>query len=229
MFCPNCGTNCDNGTKFCPKCGGNLQGAAQPNPQAYNPQPASQTPPPSTPNYYNYNTNPAPTTTYKPASSSVLNTDMPMKWHKFLIYFSLWAGMLVSVYKVFMVMTGERYGGENYKNMFYRVFPSLQTIDMIFIVLVAATAVLQFLTWMNLSKFRKNGPVLLTASYAGAIVSSLFYLMGTSSVLSGAGYDVSSIMGSDGMSQYTSSIVASLAMIVINTIYYKKRAHLFTK
>ena len=86
MNCKNCGAAMPEDTRFCPECGepvgvqldANAQPAAGMSAQ-YAAQPA------------------APADKYQGFS---------MKWHKFLVYFALWAGALVNLFSGYMMLAG---------------------------------------------------------------------------------------------------------------------------
>ena len=64
--------------------------------------------------------------------------DYPMKWHKFLIYFSLWFGALANVVSGLRYITGTVYGADSER--VYSVFPSMKSIDLVMGVILICMA-----------------------------------------------------------------------------------------
>lgn len=146
--------------------------------------------------------------------------DMPMKWHKFLIYFSLWASAVMNVINGFMMFTGAHYGGENEAKMVYNYFDGLKSVDVIMGVLFVGMAVFAIVTRFSLAKYPAKGPKLLLAVYGLNAVLTLVYPLLASAV---TGMELSELMDSSTIS----SIVSSVVMIFVNKTYYNNRAHLF--
>ena len=146
--------------------------------------------------------------------------DMPMKWHNFLIYFSLWVSAVMNVRNGFMMFTGAHYGGENEARMVYNFFDGLKSVDVIMGLLFIGMAVFAIVTRFSLAKFKEKGPKLLLAVYALNAVLSLGYPLLASAV---TGMALSELMDSSAVG----NIVGAVVMIFINKTYYDKRAHLF--
>ena len=154
----------------------------------------------------------------QPQYQQPLAPEPKMKWFKFIIYFGLFAGALVNFLSGFSLLTGSIYEGD--AELVYAFFDELESIDTLVGIALIALAAFGVFVRFRLSGFYQNGPALLNATYIAAIVISIVYLMGVSSVLGdfAEGMDFSS---------YISSVVSSIAMVIINTIYFKKRKHLF--
>ena len=188
MICPNCNTNVPDGAAFCPTCGVML--TQQPPQQPYGAYDPNQPNP--------YGAPPMP----------------PMKWYKFLIYFSLFAGGILNIL----------FGLRAFLSMFtdadtiaiYNRFPILRVSDMIVALLAIAMGAIAFYTRGRLAKFCANGPKLLTTLYTLDAIAGLITLLAVVVVLPGT--DISSQVG---------SIAGSVALIFINRAYFKKRAYLF--
>ena len=150
--------------------------------------------------------------------NSNMATDLPMKWHKFLIYFSLWAGAILLAVNGGQLLTGSEYGND--AEAVYLYYPGLKGVDMTFGILLLALAVFMIYTRFQLAHFKEGAPNKLTMVYVLEIVSFLGYSIAVASV---AKLPISDIISS----QTTSSIVSSVVMIIANRTYYNKRAHLF--
>ncbi len=143
-----------------------------------------------------------------------------MKWFKFLIYFSLWAGAVLNLINGVMLLTGGVYDGQ--ADFVYDTLDGIQTIDMIVGFLSIALAVFGIYTRFRLAGYYKNGPSSLTILYVGSIIVNLVYIIGVYSIL--AGYDLSEIID---VSSFISGSVMSAVMIFANISYFNKRKHLF--
>ena len=151
----------------------------------------------------------------KPAQTSSPAYEMPMKWHKFLIYFLLWLGGIANIGSGLMQLTGSQYGAD--ADMVYRFFSGLQAIDVLFGIVTIALGGMQIFTRFKLANFDAVGPKMLVAVNVIAAAANLLYPVIASAV---TGIDLSGQIG-------FGSIVGSLVMAVLNWNYYKNRAHLF--
>jgi hypothetical protein len=119
------------------------------------------------------------------------------------------------------LLTGSVYGED--AALVYEVFDNLKMIDVIFGVLLIALAAFGVFTRFRLSGYYKNGPLMLIALYAFGIVANLGYMIAAYAVLP------EMVTNELDLSSTISSAVTSVAMIVINFSYFKKRSHLFTR
>lgn len=239
MFCSNCGAQIPDGSAFCVNCGFRL-GTAQPSDyqqpagQTYQTNPAYQQPQqpeywqtdyqqPQQPTYgqtaygqpaYGQTAYRQPQQYYQPVQ------EQGMKWHKFLVYFSLWAGAIYNFVNGIKFMTGAQYEGK--KDLVYAVIPNLKAPDIFFGFICVVVGIMAAVTAVSLLKYKASGPKLLTTTYIVGVAGSLIYVIMASSVLSKYNVDLSSVYSSASV-----NIIVSVAMIIVNSIYYKKRAHLF--
>ena len=108
MYCRFCGTKIPDNVKFCPECGANLAPvpSAAPEESAPAAPAAPEIPTPFDPTPYD----PAPYSADPFASADVAAAPQRgMKWFKFIIYFQLWAGMLVNLVTAGKYFTGAYY------------------------------------------------------------------------------------------------------------------------
>lgn len=239
MICPACGAQHSAQTAFCSACGAPLvsgeatvaaqapvyqqpviqqpvyqQPVAQPIQPVYQQpvqqpvyqQPVYQQPVQQVP----YAANPAPVKT----GTTLADAQHPMKWHKFLVYFMLWANVVLYALVGIMMMTGAHYQGE--ADLVYNYFEGLQTVDIIMGIAYFAAAAFMGYTAFNMLKLKKNAPNLLYATYAIGIVFEIVYPI-----------IAASITGVDGISIGWGGIAGSALGIVLNKIYYGKRSYLF--
>ena len=204
MNCSKCGSFMNDNQAFCPNCG---------TPNAVNQQQTQyQQAQYQQPQYQQPQYQQAP---YQQAPQQGL----PMNWFKFLIFFALFASCVLNVIAGISALTGAQYQGA--QDWVYLFFEGLQALDIFYGVCCIAIGVFAIYTRMRLAGYYKNGPQMLNILYIAGIVSSLIYVIG-----------VSIIVGNDTPLNFASTFASlgiSAAMIVANTIYFKKRANLFTK
>ena len=210
MFCKNCGTQNSDDTKFCTSCGSPM-GDAQPAeaqpvaPQPYDRQPVAPQP------YVRQPEAPLYKDPYK---------GFPMKWHKFLVYFALWAGAVVNLVLAIQMIKGEHYGASS--SSVYSLFPAMKYVDIAYSVLLLALVLFQVVTVIRLMGLKRGAPKLLITLYVVNLILGIAYL--------GAAYIIASKYVSIG-NLLSPSLIAGFAvsgiMIFANVTYYKKREVLF--
>ena len=231
--CPNCESNiADPNATNCNVCGTVLpvpQYNAQPNPGAYNNQPGYGQPNPgaynnqpgySQPNPGAYNNQPGYRAAY---TYDPMDFTGRMKWHNFLIYFSLFASAVMNVLNAILMFSGNIWDmsapagyGDGFYELVYQVWPGIQSLDMFYGVGCLVLAALSVVARFQLAGFKKSGPNILTILYALNLILSVIYLVGLSAI-SGEASASSGIGG---------SVAVSIAMIVANSTYYNKRKHM---
>lgn len=168
MFCKNCGTYLDEGTKFCVSCGASQQETAQEYPQQaeYPKEPVGPQAP-----------------------------ELGMKWFKFLIWFSLFFGALLNLGEGIMALTGGHYamaGGD--PAFIYDYYGNgLRACDMLYGIVIIVLAAFMVYTRFRLSRFRKNGPTCLYVVYAAVAACSLIYILLASAVVGESLLDSSTV------------------------------------
>ena len=214
MYCRFCGTKIPDNVKFCPECGANLAPvpSAAPEESAPAAPAAPEIPTPFDPTPYD----PAPYSADSFASADVAAAPQRgMKWFKFIIYFQLWAGMLVNLVTAGKYFTGAYYEGN--AEMVYRFFPALQPLDIVMGVFCLALAVYAVVVQRALAKFRAKGPMMYYLMYiVNTAVTVLYLIIG--SIIIGQSAFTAEVAG---------SIIGSIVMIFINIPYFNNRKHLF--
>lgn len=154
----------------------------------------------------------------KTAHDSSPIADMPMKWHKFLIYFSLWAGALSNVLSGIGLLTGSIYNASGADaEMIYRYYDGLKGMDVLFGVVSLVMAVLLIVTRFALAGYKENGPKLLIACYAASAVVAIIYPLIVTSI---TGLGFAELFDA-------TSLVTGIVMCIVNKNYYDKRTHMF--
>jgi hypothetical protein len=144
-----------------------------------------------------------------------------MGWFKFMIYFGLFAGAVLNLINGIQMLTGSIYGDS--AALVYAVFEGLKGLDTIVGIAMIAVAALGVYTRFQLSGYKKNGPKLLTALYAAVLVVDLIYIIGINATLPEL------LVKNVDMTSMYASMVAAVVMMIVNHIYFKKRADLFVK
>ncbi len=179
---------------FCHRCGAQLiDGAQQPQPPSEQLDPQSDPQPPQ--------------------------QEYPLGWHKYLIYFHLWANGIWNIFGAVKMLTGSlyRWDGSSVASRVYSMYPSLKTLDFVYGMLHIAIGVLFLYTRFRLAAFRRGATKLLIRLYAAIIATMVIYLMA-----------LGAIVGVDTITAgSTGSLGGSVIMIVINYVYYRNRASLF--
>ena len=150
------------------------------------------------------------------------NFEGKMKWHKFLAYFMLWLSAILNFGSYATLKSGAQYG--SVKDDVYDMFPSMKTADGTYAILCLVMAVVAIFSALCLIKFKKFGPMGVIVLYVINVFSSMYYL----SAVTKATEKVSSLVDLAPLkTQYTSSMVAGIVMIVLNAIYFYKRKDLY--
>ncbi len=180
-------------------------------------------------NYYanpNYGAQPAAPYGFDPYAQP-----MKMGWHKFLIYFALWAGAIVNIIQAIVTFSGYRYmettaygGTINVTELYYSYFDGLQAVDMIFYLILAGISVYQIITRFSLAGYKASAPKKLTMIYVMVAVWNVLYIICFLMCVDTKYLDVPQLLGT-----VIGSLIGSVVMIFINRAYYKKRSHLFVR
>lgn len=163
-----------------------------------------------------------------------------MKWYKALLVI-LWISIIVKIIDGVAFFTGLYYQG--YAEKVYDMLPSLLTVDRFFGVFEFAMVIFIFIVWLELKKYKKMAPKLITIMYAVNTVALIAYTLILYSIVGSA--ETTIIYGDryiQGMYEYQeyldlsevtfsasdiASFIASIVMTVVNSIYFHKRADMF--
>ena len=138
-------------------------------------------------------------------------TEYPMKWYKFLIYFALYAGMVLNVINVLSLVGGIFTMGEF---NFYYIF------DIVSCILLVLNVILAWKARKELAAFMRTGPASLNKVYMLNFCINLVSLLGNIMLSVNLGYDVNFV-------SLIVSLVMPLVVIKCNKTYFEKRASLF--
>ena len=150
---------------------------------------------------------------------SATQTELPMKWYKFLIYFALIAGAIVNFATGVTMITGSVYEAKSgvSANTVYSMYEGLKIIDVMHGLVMFGVAVLGIMARSKLARYKADGPKFVYMVYGISAVSGLLYniLVG---VVTGLSVMNASVI---------TSFIVQLVMVWANTEYFGKRVHLF--
>ena len=156
---------------------------------------------------------------YQQPNYQQADAQLPMKWWKFLVYFALFASAVVSILNGIAYMTGSQYGG--YGSLVYEFYgSSLKVLDVIYGLICICIAIWAILTRQSLYGFKQNGPKMLLILYVlNPVVTILYIVLATV---------VTGISTGDLVNASASvSVVVPIIMVIVNKIYFDKRASMF--
>lgn len=151
-------------------------------------------------------------------SSAPSPNDYQLKWHKFLIYFALWAGALLNAATGVRYITGNIYGAN--VSAVYNRFPGLKTVDVVMGLLCIALAAYMLVVRFQLAGYKTGAPNKLVSLYLINAGINLVYLFAASA---STGLSLSDLIDAT----FWTSVIGSAAYALINKNYYDKRAALF--
>lgn len=204
MQCPKCRAAMPNGAKYCTECGAKLP--VQPDSVPNVPQPAIQ----EAPAY-----EAQPVMTEAPPAQEL--QPCGMKWYKFLIYFALWSGGILTALYSFAYFTGTVLGIGIDAELFYSYYPLLRVFHIFCGLENIAYGGFAIYTRYRLAQFRRNGPACLYALYIAQFVFALLVQVVTSLILG---------EWLEGYSFVANFLVFGL-ILGLNMKYFRKRNHLF--
>ncbi|MBE5734798.1 MAG: zinc ribbon domain-containing protein [Clostridiales bacterium] len=146
----------------------------------------------------------------------------PMKWWKFLVYFLLFASAIFNVIGGIEQLTGSIYEekpGDGMIELVYSAFPALKPIDVILGLLTIALGVFAIFVRQSLYKFKAIGPKLLLLLYAFSCLINVIYCISVFAIVP----EIAKEMITD----FVSTIVVSVIMIIVNNNYFNTRKELF--
>ena len=151
-------------------------------------------------------------------------TELPMKWFKFVIYVQLFLNALVSVVNVVSYLSGSfasnlvSTDGSIPAYMVYEYLPGLWPLVVVLAVLSAGMAVWSIVVRQWLAHYQWRGVQGLYILYGLAIASGLVMMIGMSVVLHSFAV---------GLAAAAPSLIAQVVVLVLSRIYFNKRRHLF--
>ena len=148
----------------------------------------------------------------------------PIKWYKFLIYFSLFIGALSSLVSGIQYLSGRIYLTQGLTESdiqaLYLYYPAHKTLDLIYGLICCSLSGFALFTRSRLAKYHRNGPMCLYLfTGATAYCASMYTLLSCILVYADVTQFLPQIIG---------QIIGSAIYIWLNCIYFNKRKSLFT-
>ena len=144
--------------------------------------------------------------------------ELGMKWHKFLIYVSLWLSAVNGFLNAIAYYAGTVYGAEAAD--VYAYYTGLNVLDKGMAIFCLALGFYSVVTRFALAKFKANGPKLLAALFAINLVLNVLYLILFSIITS---IPLTGLLDASTLT----TLLSNLALLIYNKWYYDARASLF--
>ena len=233
ITCPNCGTSYFDFEKICPQCGGrqneqpektDFQAPARP----ASPQPPAQSSPPAAAGTY-HAPSPDAAAPRQPAAASA-QTDLPLKWYRFIIYFQLFLAALSQLGAALQIIVNGVQSVKQFRSL------GLDSGSGVLIFFTFAPAVLYLILagWvikirMDLAHFKWKG---VTAYY----IYNFLLLLAPQILQALAGaftahliYDAAGMLPNQNFAaEITGILIGSLIFFILNKKYFDKRRALFS-
>ena len=153
-------------------------------------------------------------------SQTVLTTERPMKWYKFIIYFQLFASGVLTAIQGLSLASGATYSTQGVDaSTVYSYYNGLQVVDILFGLMMLVLAVLCFISRSKLAGFKADGPSFYLKVLGASVGVSLLYIVIASMVTGVNLVGIQTIVG----------IIANVVLIFINKQYFDKRSDLFVR
>lgn len=228
MFCRFCGNEIPEGGQFCANCGKAVEAGAAAQPgeqqtdtsqtdgqQGYNTQPGRQ---------QEYTSQPGGQQPYPQVQVNPVQNH-PMAWFKFIIYFQLFANMVIMVYNALHGFLGIAYGDD--AALIYAFYPGLKAVDVIYGLICIALIVGAFIVRQRLAHYKKNAPMQYILFVAAVLVMGLLHTIAGVAVI-GATVPYAVEAGVvDVAGNILGTVVGAAIFIPVNYIYFNKRKELF--
>lgn len=143
----------------------------------------------------------------------------PLKWHKFLIYFSLWAGAVLLALGGVAFIAGTVYG--KIGDRIYQVFPVMRFVDIVYGLVLIGVAGYMIYTRYQLAGFKQGASQKLLLLLVLSPVLKWGYAVIISAV---TGIAITEIQAGG---SFIGELVVTAISVWLNKIYYNKRADLF--
>lgn len=145
-------------------------------------------------------------------------------WHKFIVNFSLFAAAAINILRSIAIISGYKYGGSANKNIVYQRIGNLQLVDTWLIIFYTCMAFGAIYVRQCLAKFETKAPKKLNIlMIVNSALNLLFYFIELAVL-----YKYVDVQYTGNMFQNVFiNIIATVILVIVNSIYYKKRKFLF--
>ena len=222
LFCTKCGKEIAENVNYCPYCGHHtfLESTSNYSDETFSFE-AEADLEQNTESFLDKSKENAP----EKGTSDIKYAGFPMKWYKFLIYFSLWVGALLNLAEGIMYISGYKASDGIFEYELYPYLSGLQTLDFLFGILCIAFAFYAINVRFKLARLKRGAPHLLILywifSFFASVLYGVIYL-----IICSQRINITSEIAS-----FTGTIIgrgiAILVFILLNRSYFKRRESLF--
>ncbi len=148
------------------------------------------------------------------------NTELEMKWYKFLIYFLLYANFVTYLFDGFIYLFGDKINflSELFADTLFT--GKFRIIGIIYAVVLITLSVISLYVRNGLAKFKVSAPKnFIIFDIITSVISTVVTLL-SMILVENAGL-------SDWLPELLGSLLGSTAIIMCNITYFRKRKHLF--
>ena len=139
----------------------------------------------------------------------------PMKWFKFVIWVQLFLSALISLSSAVSMFSGSLYLGA--ADRVYSIYPGLKVIDILAGVVFLALAAFAIYIRQQLAHYKENGPKFYLILLVIAAAETFLYALAATIIVGANMFSIRTVI----------ALIFGVVMIVLNNIYFKKRAELF--
>lgn len=147
----------------------------------------------------------------------------PMKWYKFIIYIQLFLSAIASLVSAAAYFIGGYYSG--LADQVYASYKGLKALDICMAIVCLALAIFAILVRQGLAHFKTKAPIKYLIFLGLTIASQAIYYIAVTLIINASAANASVSLQTN--SSLIMSIIINIIMILINKIYFDKRAELF--
>ena len=162
----------------------------------------------------------------------------PLKWHKFMIYFALWARAIFGFCNALFFAGGLHYTNprtgfpdRSVRDRLYDLFPSIKRIDLAYFVMLIILSLYIIYIRFQLARFRKGAPKKLLSFYMAEFITFLAYVLCYAMVITSQLINLGHPDVAEQVWHFVGESLWNLLPIVImffiNKKYYDNRKELF--
>lgn len=153
-----------------------------------------------------------------PQGNAAPQTELGMKWFKFIIYFQLFFSCLANVANAILYFSGAAWTDDQVPvSLVYAIYPALQGLSIFVAIASLALAVADIYVRQQLAHYKKGAPKKYLIILGATIALSVILLIGVTAIV-GAEFNSSSSW---------SSLIINVVVLALNVVYFRKREHLF--
>lgn len=154
-----------------------------------------------------------------PVNAPVQTQTTGLAWANFLCYFALWAGAVINTYNAISFLTGLVYAssGVSAETVYDIYGTGLMVMDKVYGVIMIGAVVVAVIAALSIIKRKAIAGKMVCILYAIIVISDILYVVATTAI-TGISTMTPAIIG---------NVIMGIVMIIVNTIYFNKRKHIF--